>query len=354
MQHPEPWDFDGWLREPWQELTPHLLRNRTTMATTYALLSDGGAALLIDFGYDVWTGVPRPLVVTPPRLGRRVEAVLFTHYHDDHVAGANLLRELERTEVWAPENVAPILEDPRRYDLPCLWPDPIRLDRVLAHGEPVRWHEHELTTYPLPGHTLYAAAIFFEVDGRRVLATGDQQTHQAGGGSILNYQYANRFRIDDYVASAELYRRLRPDLLITGHWGAHDIDGALVERLLADGRRLAGLHRDLLPLEDVDFGAEGFGARIEPYRSRVARGGTVDLDVTVRNPFAHAETALVRLVTPWSDPKPQEVDLDAHGEATLRFAVVAAECAYRARVGADLTVGGVPFGQQAEALVDVL
>jgi glyoxylase-like metal-dependent hydrolase (beta-lactamase superfamily II) len=356
MRHPIPWDFDGWLRQPWETITPHLLRNRTTMATTYALLSDDGAALLIDFGYDLWTGVQRPLFVTPPSLGRRVEAALVTHYHDDHVAGLELLREIEGAEVWAPENVAPILEDPHRYDLPCLWFDPIRVDRTLRHGTPVRWHEYELTTYPLRGHTLYAAAIAFEVDGKRVLATGDQQSHEVGGRAMLNYQYRNRFRIDDYVASAELYRELRPDLLITGHWGAHELDDAQLDELLVDGRRLAELHRELLPLEDVDFGAEGFGARIEPYRATVAAGAALELDVTIRNPFDRDDTALVRLVVPegWPEPEPQEVAVGPHGEATLRFRVSPrAAPVRRARVAADLTVGGVPFGQHAEALVDV-
>ena len=44
-----------------------------------------------------------------------------------------------------------------------------------------------------------------------------------------------------------------------------------------------------------------------------------------------------------------------HGEVTLRFHVSpnGSGPVSRARVAADLTVGGVPFGQQAEALVNV-
>ena len=45
--------------------------------------------------------------------------------------------------------------------------------------------------------------------------------------------------------------------------------------------------------------------------------------------------------------------MPAHGEAVLQFTVTAASPARRARVAADLTVGGEPFGQQAEAFVDV-
>jgi glyoxylase-like metal-dependent hydrolase (beta-lactamase superfamily II) len=367
-----PWRIDRWLHAPWEVLSPHLLRNRTSIATSYALLSDSGGALLFDFGYDYWTGLPlggarsanRPLLGSIFALRRdfgveRIEAAVTTHYHDDHVAGLNLLRDVEGTEVWSPENVAPILEDPTRYDLPCVWFDPIPVDRRLALREPIAWHEYELTAYPLPGHTLYAAAIAFEADGRRIVATGDQQALAGGpdGPDILNYQYRNRFRYDDYVASAELYRSLSPDLLITGHWPPREVTDAYLDRLLADGRRLAELHRRLLPVDEVDFGAEGFGARIEPYRSSVRAGENLDLDVAVRNPFDRDGVATVRLVVPagWEVTHGlEEVSLGPNGEEVVRFRVrPVGEPVRRARVAADLTVDGVPFGQQAEALVDV-
>jgi glyoxylase-like metal-dependent hydrolase (beta-lactamase superfamily II) len=368
MRARDPWDLDLRLARPWDELMPRLLRNRTSMANSFALISESGAALVIDFGYDLWSGHPitaerwarRPLLYSIEALRRdhgveRVEAVVMTHYHDDHVAGINLLREIEGTEVWAPANVAPVLEDPRRYDLPCLWFDPIPVDRTLALEQPVRWHEHELTALPLPGHTLYAAALFFEADGRRVLVTGDQQTSEEP--PVLNYQYRNRFRFDDYVASAELYRTLRPDLILSGHWTAKEVDDAFLDDLLVQGLRLAELHRALLPTEEVDLGAEGFAARIEPYRATVRTGETLQLAVTVRNPFDRAEVATIRLVLPdgWTArPACHEVHIAEGDETLVRFEVSASGGPVRrARVAADVTVGDVRLGQQAEALVTV-
>jgi hypothetical protein len=129
-----------------------------------------------------------------------------------------------------------------------------------------------------------------------------------------------------------------------------------LDRLEEDGRRVDELHRELLPVE-VDFGAEGFGARIEPYRATAASGGRLQLDVVVRNPFAMPQPAQVRLVVPagWPEPEPHELELAALGEDAVRFELTLAgvEPVVRARVAADLTVGGTRFGQQAEALVDV-
>jgi glyoxylase-like metal-dependent hydrolase (beta-lactamase superfamily II) len=362
------------LRErPYLEISRHLLRNRTSLANTYALISDSGSALLIDYGYDFTTGLPagtdrssrRPWLQSIPALKRdygvdRVEVVMPTHYHDDHVAGFNLLRDVEGTEVWAPENMVPMLEDPHRFDLPCLWYDPIPVDRSLPFGRPFAWHEYEITVHPLPGHTLFAAAIEFEVDGRKVVATGDQQDGRWVVGErqeFLNYQYRNGFRFDDFIDSAQLYRRLGAELLISGHWLPRPATEDYLDNLLTAGTELARLHRELLPLEAVDFGAGGFGARIEPYRSHVAPGAVIDLEVVVRNPFETAQDAEVALVAPagWAiDPVCQVVALGAKGERRVTARVqVGEEPVRRARIGADLTVGEVRFGQQAEALVTV-
>ena len=369
----ESWSVTDWYREPWVAISPHLLRNRTSVATSYALISDSGNALLLDYGYDICGGMlgpsdraaRRPLLTSLRQLRERfgierVEAAIPTHYHDDHVAGFNLLRERWGCEIWALEEVASVLEHPEHYDLPCLWHDPIPVQRRIQAGETVRWREYDLTLYPLPGHTLYACAIAFEVDGQKVIASGDQQDGGWAEGQrseLLNYQYRNRFRVDDFVRSAELYQRLQPDLLISGHWGPRRVDQAYLDMLRQRGQRLADLHRELLPLEHADFGAEGFGARIEPYLSRLAVGECQDLAVDVKNPFARPETARVELVVPpgWAaEPPCQEVMLDGLAEARLTFKLTPGqEPVRRARVAVELDVGGYAFGQQAEALVNV-
>lgn len=369
------WHMRGKWERPFEVLSPHLLRNRTSHSVSYALLSDSGTALLLDFGYDMAMGLPaaddrssrRPLLASLTALRRdfgveRVEVAVPTHYHDDHVAGFNLLREVEGTEVWAEASVAAVISQPRRHNLPCLWYDPIPVDKTIAAGETVRWREYELTFYPLPGHTLYASAIAFTVDGRHVLATGDQQDGGWVAGEAaetLNFQYANRFRIDDYVASARLYQRLRPELMISGHWAPRAVDDAYLDMLLDKGEELARLHRDLLPLSDVDFGAEGVGLRMEPYRSEVAAGDRVEFSVEATNPFRDEQTAQVALVLPegWrAEPAGRRIVIGGHQVASVTFQVTVpatASPARRRRVGADLTVGGRRFGQHAEALVDV-
>jgi glyoxylase-like metal-dependent hydrolase (beta-lactamase superfamily II) len=367
-------DFEDWLAQPFLALTPHLLHNRTSHSFSYVLVSERGTALLMDFGYDFTTGLPagddrsarRPWLYTLERLKRdhgvtSIDVVIPTHYHDDHVAGMNLLREVEGTEVWVPDTFAHVMENPDRYDLPCLWHDPIPVDRRLPVGGTVRWEEYELAIHALPGHTEFAAAISFTVDDTRVVVTGDQQDMAWGRQprpERLNFIYPNRVSLGDYVRSAELYARLDPDLMISGHWTPRWIAPDYLEMLATRGRMLDEIHRSLLPLDEVDLGLEGFAARIEPYRAEVAPETTLDVEIWVRNPYPEADDVTVSLALPagWTaDPPVARLRLEGRSNG---IATVTVRCGQhpvrRARIAADVTIGSRRLGQQAEALITVL
>jgi glyoxylase-like metal-dependent hydrolase (beta-lactamase superfamily II) len=373
-RRPFPWDLRARLDDPFIELTPHLLLNRSSNSCSYVLLSDSGAALVIDYGYDMTTGLPlgsdraarRPWLASLPALRRRhgvtkIEVALPTHYHDDHVAGLPLLSDVEGTEIWAPSNVAPVLRHPERHDLPCLWHDPIPVDRELPVGESFRWREHEITVHELPGHTLYHAGFEFDVDGVKVMVTGDQQEGLGVRGErreVLNYQYRNLFRVEDYRRSAELYKKVAPGLMISGHWEPRWVDQDYLDLLTELGEELVTLHRELLPLDELDLDSSGPVASITPYRSRIVAGGSVRFEVTVRNPTQRPAVATVSLVVPlgWAARPAEFVHPLGPGEKITGWIDVTTDVIprRRARVAADIAVGELRLGQQVEALVDVV
>jgi glyoxylase-like metal-dependent hydrolase (beta-lactamase superfamily II) len=365
-----PWDLTDWLEHPYTRITEHLLINRSANSCSYVLLDDDGHALFIDYGYDVTTGWPAgtdraarlPWLASLPALRRdfdvrTVEVALATHYHDDHVAGLNLLREVEGTEVWLPEHVAPIMADPLRTDLPCQWFDPIPADRVLPLGGSVEWRGYGIVTHDLPGHTRYQAAFEFEVDGVRVLATGDQQTAIEGprtGREILNYQYRNRFRPGDYQDAAALYRRVAPGLFITGHWRGRWVDLEYLDQLATQGDETAELHEQLLlpGAGPVD----GNVVLLEPFYRTWMPGERVVYTATVHNPGEAVVGAEVALALPdgWTSAAPAAAAVPPRGSVTLEFEVtVGSEPARRQRLAADLTLDGRRIGQVADAVADV-
>jgi glyoxylase-like metal-dependent hydrolase (beta-lactamase superfamily II) len=367
-----PWDLRARLEDPFIALTPHLLLNRTSLSCSYVLLSDTREALIVDYGYDMTTGLVlgqeraarRPWLASLPALRElygvtKISAALVTHYHDDHVAGLPLLRDVERTELWIPETVAPTLADPWLEDLPCQWYDPIPADRVLPLEKPFTWNEYEVTAHAQPGHTLYAVAYSLAVDGVKVVFTGDQQEGLGGRDGrrdIMNYQYRNLFRLGDYVRSAELYHRIAPGLMASGHWDPRWVDDRYLAYLTQSGRYVDDIHERLLPLEDVAIGPDGQIARLLPYRRAAVAGEPADYTVRVRNPLPSPARARLRPVLPlgWRSSETQvEVELGPGEESSVQLTVTPASSGRRQRIAIDVAIGQLRLGQHAEALLDV-
>jgi glyoxylase-like metal-dependent hydrolase (beta-lactamase superfamily II) len=358
------------LREkPFEEVTPHLLRSRSSFSNYFVLLSQSGKALFFDFGYDFHTGNAtgsdrasrRPWLYTLSALKQQygvthVDTIVPTHYHDDHVAGLNLLRDNEGTRVWAADTFADVLRNPSYYDLPCIWYDPIPVDRELPTGTPIRWEEYEFTLHPLPGHTLYAVAISIEVDGKRVLVGGDQ--YQGNDGLAYNYVYQNRFHITDYKDSAALYKSLNPDVILNGHWDPLWVQTGYFDELTQRGEALERLHRELLPLDEAALGSDEYDVRISPYQSEIRSGETIQLQVEVTNPSLQDSLVEIKLALPhnWrAESEVIELNLAAGMTGRHTFKVIPSnQPVRRARVAADMKVNGQRLGQLAEALITVI
>jgi glyoxylase-like metal-dependent hydrolase (beta-lactamase superfamily II) len=367
-----PWDLLARLDDPFVALSEHLLLNRTSMSCSYIVLSETGEALVIDYGYDMTTGlVPgqeraarRPWLASLPALRRNhgvttITVALPTHYHDDHIAGMPLLRDVEGTELWIPENVAPTMADPWREDLPCQWYDPITADRVLPLDEPFTWNEYTFTAHEQPGHTLYAVAYSLEIDGSTVVFTGDQQEGLGGRDGrrdIMNYQYRNLFRLGDYSRSAALYRRIAPGLMASGHWEPRSVDDEYLDYLAQSGRMVDDLHQRLLPLDDVGIGPDGQAARLLPYRGVGVVDEPMAYEVRLRNPRGERAAARVSLVLPvgWRSSQSEiDVELGPHEEASVQLTVTPTSPGRRHRLALDVTIGSLRLGQHTEALIDV-
>lgn len=375
-------DVRGRLADPFEQVTDHLLTNVTSESRSYVLLSDSGAALLIDYGFDLTSWYPlggvrstqRPLLASLPALRERhgvtrIEVALPTHYHDDHCAGMNLLRDVEGTELWIPENVAPIMAEPLRYDLPCQWPEPIAADRVLPLGQTFTWQEYEIGVHPLPGHTLYAAAFSFSVDGVRVLAVGDQQDGLGVPGErrdLLNYQYRNRFRLGDYRDGVEMYRQVDPGLMIAGHWAPRRVEEGYLDRLATAADEVDALHRQLLPLEEFHTEADSVVARLVPYLRHARPGATLHYDVEFTNPLHERATLSLVPVLPsdWELVGGELVrTLAARESAVLGFDIRIGQSSSqpsgssraprRQVLAVDATIGARRLGQVTESIVEV-
>ncbi len=210
----EPWDLDDMVARPvgaGHAAPP--AQPRLASRTRYALVSETGAALLIDFGYDVTTGlVPTtarrraaPLLWPLDALRRdhgveRIEAVDPDALPRRPRRGTQPpSRRRGHGGVGARERRADPRSSRRATTCPASGSTRSRVDRVLTLGEPVRWHEYELrcTRCPATRSTRSRSSSRWTAGASSPRATSRRARARR---PILNYQYRNRFRIDDFVA----------------------------------------------------------------------------------------------------------------------------------------------------------
>lgn len=371
------------LKEPedddLEEVLPRLYRSRHANACTHFIVSRSGDRVLsLDYGYNDTEYRPparhhlsnrRPLLHglkgLKTRFGtERIDTVLVTHYHDDHVNGIPLLQRLFGTDVWAAAHFSDILERPERYDRPCLWHEPIPVARHLPCGETLQWEDVAITLHPMSGHTRFSTLICLEIDGTRVVHTGDQIFFEPWGGFgpesrlFTNHVYKNGLDLGCYRETLEHLRRFQPEWALTGHTEPYCVTPesyAVIER---GALAFDDVHRRLMPLgdEEIHFGPEAQGAKLKPYRAHRPDGGDIMFDGWILNPFPTPQTAVARLIAPegW-ESAPVTVELGPREQKAIRIALTpppGTRCR-RQPVALDLTVDDRPFGQVTEALVTV-
>lgn len=365
---------------PFERITEHLLFNRTSMANSYVILSNSGKALLVDYGYDFMAGLAagtaqsarRPWLYNIPSLmGQfgvtRIDACISTHYHDDHVAGFNLLRDRYQTKVMCAENYADVLEHPDYYDIPCLWYDSIPVDIRLPLDTPVQWEEYELILHPMSGHTKYSVAIEVVVDGKRVLFGGDQYAER----TLPNFVYKNLFHKDDFIKSANLYRKIAPDIIATGHWPwIADPDESYYKELDDVGQQVLEHHERLLPEDWASDETDDFICRFYPYQKTVKTNETFSVKVRIYLLRVISGKVGIRIKAPQGfhvecrEFEFQQIE-NHHGqyeeevspagrilESEIQM-TAPSQVIRRARVTASVSIGDRKMGEQAEMLVTV-
>jgi glyoxylase-like metal-dependent hydrolase (beta-lactamase superfamily II) len=351
----------------------------------------GGTALAIDYGYHSWRlfGLVPPVHKARSLLHaldelraeagvERIDVVIPSHYHDDHISSIPPLQRRFGTQVWAHEGFADILEDPASSAFPCTWPEAIPVARRLGDGRSFAWEDVEVRVAAATGHTRFEQLVAFEVDGVRYAHSGDQYGYLDRAASDAgrdvgpdaaeltdwstvigapNHVYRGGAMLDSFRRSAAVLRAWDPAVVLSGHWPPFIVDDAFHALLDEHARHYEDSHLAALPLaeNDVHFGVDAWGGFILPYRVHVPEGGTARVRATVRNPFGRRAELAVRLVGgPGWVGTGAVLAADAREEAATDLEITPPPGPWhRAPVAVELTVEGRPFGQVAEALVTV-
>ncbi|MBF0547005.1 MAG: MBL fold metallo-hydrolase [Candidatus Riflebacteria bacterium] len=195
---------------------------------------DENRVVLIDSGFDRRTG--RRILELIGNYGYKVEAILNTHAHADHVGGNAVIQESTGCKIFASTNEAPAIGNPLMQAIalfggapfpellnPFIIAEPSKAE--IFDAKQIKFGETEIEIIDLPGHSIGQKG--FLVDGVAFLAD-----------TLFSAQVINKHRLIylfDPIAHIETCKRLRnlkADWYVGGHFSPiNNINGLIAENL---------------------------------------------------------------------------------------------------------------------------
>lgn len=284
-------------------VSPHFIAHHLTTSSFYAILSDSGKAMFIDYGSasgvhfgnferataatDRIRFVEHNIDDLKSRFGMKsVDVAMPSHMHDDHMNGFPHLIRHHNTQVWCYENMVDVFENPRGHNLGCILGEPFKISRAFKHGERFKWEEYDFEITHSPGHTEYQMALFVTIDGARVAFTGDAffpYADPSQGVLRHNLIFRNHVESDSHLRSIRNLIDHEPNLMAPGHGRPFLVTR---EELLASEqkmRRQTELFQQIIADPDVNFGLDPSWCSIYPYQMVLGPGGTTQAEIRVQN-----------------------------------------------------------------------
>ncbi len=215
-----------------RELSPRIFQYRN--GNTIIISSPNGRGIVIDDGLCLWTPLPERharhdaiFSEAKEALGiRKMDWLIPTHYHGDHVDGMGRLARAEGAQVIALEAICGPLERPRDFNLACpLWwygtgEESLTVDVKVPEGFCLSWEGMELEFFRLGGQTWYHQGIQARQDGRTILFVGDAWWGTSvAPAPVLCWNEAEP-ESQGWVFALDRMIKRAPDLLVCGHGSA--------------------------------------------------------------------------------------------------------------------------------------
>jgi len=188
--------------------------------------ASASSALLIDPGEE-----PQRLLDAASRLGAKIEAILITHCHFDHVGAVAPIARATGAPVYCPEIEIGVLADIQKWTMPGFGPyESYDAEHTVKGGERMTLAGMDIevlfTPGHSPGHVTYAIGVA-SLDGAQAPSSSTDATTPGERGALGG---------DESIAPPALQVLLSGDVLFEGSVGRVDLPGgdwATLERSIA-------------------------------------------------------------------------------------------------------------------------
>ena len=277
------------------QVSPHLYMFGPELAgKNFALIiADNGHGLLLDCGLFPKLVLDRLIAEMKTHLGlKQIDACWISHSHGDHFTLFPALRA-DGVKFWTMDIIADKCENPRAYDYPAMIAsydagfEAAKIDRILKAGDVIDWEGYKLHIDWMPGQTEFGNALWLELDGQKVVFTGDNifgdTTNPAQNGHECVVARNSAITEEGYLVASKYLQRLKPDVIMGAHGWLMTEPAAFVDRFHDWALRIIQQYKELLPDAQYEYGFDTYWVSAYPYRVDLTRAATQTIQVTVRN-----------------------------------------------------------------------
>jgi glyoxylase-like metal-dependent hydrolase (beta-lactamase superfamily II) len=308
-----------------KHLTKHIwqMRRAFDWGVGYLIVSDSGHAFL----WDVNAREAAFLKDMEKIAGFKcIDFIVPSHYHDDHVGGINAVKKAYGAKLWAMDHLVDVLQNPTAYNLPCLWPAAMKVDRVLHDGEKVLWEGLALQFFYLPGQTEYTEGMLIEDEGKRLLFDGDNVAHPLPGLPMYGHFVCRNYQRlgGGHVYSARKLLDLKPDFICPNHFEWSAATRETLDSYLRTSVEIQDIWRRIIDQPDPAMGVDNNWVSFYPYQSEAGAGDTIQYELRFRNGIDRPSIlkAFIKAPGNWTvSPSSVEMEAAPGSQAAAKFDV---------------------------------
>lgn len=269
-----------WNWSQFVQVSEHVIQDGGS--TSQIIISENGEALLFDCGKEF---SPERLKEAKAKFGiNRVDVIIPSHWHYDHIDGITEIADTEGAEVWVWEGLAEHLEHPERFPTTCWTGESIHIDRILKEGEDFSWGGYSFKVFHHPVHTEQQMGLWAKVDGLSLYLIADGLGYTKEGNLRSPIHCYNGISLSSgLIKTARSFAEASPYVCLPAHSNVFAVASNDKYEFLNWSIETTDNIRSLLLPPYRDLGFDPYWASFYPVRTQIKPGQEVTKYLRLKN-----------------------------------------------------------------------